>query len=142
MDFKFCTPTPSNSHLTNFTSTNPNTPCTAKNAVRNFINLKNKIVKHQNNFFVHLYELIDTQTKNISKLTHKMMLFEIENKTFCTTNELLNKQKKIKKKRVQIEQSFNVSKASALQSLKSKICIEKINMSKNDNHTKEVILHV
>ena len=29
-----------------------------------------------------------------------------------------------------------------LQFLKSKICIEKINISKNDNHTKEVILHV
>ena len=29
-----------------------------------------------------------------------------------------------------------------LQSLKGKICIEKINMSKNDSRTKEVISHV
>ena len=33
LDFKFHTPTPSNSHPMNFTSTNPNTPRTAKNAV-------------------------------------------------------------------------------------------------------------
>ena len=29
-----------------------------------------------------------------------------------------------------------------LQSLKNKICIEQINMSKNDSHTKEIISHV
>ena len=29
-----------------------------------------------------------------------------------------------------------------LQFLKSKICIEEINMSKNDSHIKEIILHV
>ena len=59
LDFKLHTPTPSNSHLMNFISTNPNTPCTAKNAVQNFINLKNKIIKHQNNSFIHLYKLIN-----------------------------------------------------------------------------------
>ena len=46
LDFKFYTLMPSNSHPTNFTFINPNTPCTAKNAIQNFINLKNKIVKH------------------------------------------------------------------------------------------------
>ena len=91
LDFKFHTPTPSNSHLMNFISINPNTSCTAKNAVQNFINLKNKIAKHQSNFFIHLYKLVGTQTKKIFKLTHKMMLFEIKNKTFHTTNELFNK---------------------------------------------------
>ena len=59
LDFKFHTSTLSNSCPTNFTSTNPNTPCIAKNAVQNFINLKNKIAKHQNYFFIHLYELVD-----------------------------------------------------------------------------------
>ena len=126
----------------NFISINPNTSRTAKNAIRNFINLKNKIVKHQNNFFIHLYKLVDTQTKNVSKLAHKMMLFEIENKTFCTTNELFNKQKKFKKTRVRIEQLFNVLKTSALQFLKNEIHTEKIYMSKNDSCTKEVILHI
>ena len=91
LDFKFHTPTPSNSYPTNFISTNPNTSYTAKNVVRSFINLKNKIAKHQNNFFIHLYKLVDTQIKSISKLTHKIMLFETENKTFCITNELFNK---------------------------------------------------
>ena len=91
LNFKFCTPTLSNFCLTNFISTNPNMPHTAKNAVQNSINLKNKIAKHQNNFFIHLYELVDTQTKNIFKLTHKMMLFETKNKTFCIANELFNK---------------------------------------------------
>ena len=33
LDFKFCTPTLSNSCLTNFIFTNPNMPRTAKNAV-------------------------------------------------------------------------------------------------------------
>ena len=70
------------------------------------------------------------------------MLFETENKTFCITNELFNKQKKTEKIHVQIKQSFNVLKASALQFLKNEICIEETNMSKNDSHTKEIILHV
>ena len=59
LDFKFCMPTPSNFCLINFTFINPNMLCTAKNTVWNFINLKNKIVKHQSNFFIHLYELVD-----------------------------------------------------------------------------------
>ena len=87
----------------NFIFTNLNTPCIAKNAIQNFINLKNKIIKHQNNFFIYLYKLVDTQTKDIFKLMHKMVLFETKNKTFCTTNELFNKQKKIKKTCVRIE---------------------------------------
>ena len=142
LDFKFCTLMPSNFCPMNFIFINPNMSCIAKNIVQNFINLKNKIAKHQNNFFTHLYKLIDIQIKNISKLIHKMILLEIKNKTFHTTNELLNKQKKIKKTCIWIEWLFNVSKVSALQSLKNKIHIEKINMSKNDSHTKEVILHV
>ena len=73
---------------------------------------------------------------------HKMVLFKIKNKTFCITNELLNKWKKIKKIYVRIEWLFNILKISVLQFLKSKICIEEINMSKNNNCTKEVILHV
>ena len=97
LDFKFHIPTSLNFHPTSFTSTNLNISHTAKNIIQNFINLKNKIAKHQNNFFIHLYKLVDTQTKNISKLIHKIMLFEIENKTFHTTNELFNKQKKTKK---------------------------------------------
>ena len=81
----------SNFCLINFIFINLNISCIAKNTVQNFINLKNKIIKHQNNFFIYLYELINIQTKNISKLTHKMVLLEIENKIFCTTNELFNK---------------------------------------------------
>ena len=73
---------------------------------------------------------------------HKMILFEIKNKIFHTINELFSKQKKTKKTCVQIEQSFNVSKANMLQFLKSEIYIEKINMSKNNSHIKEVISHV
>ena len=91
LDFKFCILTPSNSYLINFISINPNTPCIAKNVVQSFINLKNKTAKHQNNFFIYLYKLINIQIKSISKLTHKMMLLEAENKTFYITNELFNK---------------------------------------------------
>ena len=46
LDFKFHIPTLSNFCPTNFTFINPNTPCTAKNAIQSFINLKNKIAKH------------------------------------------------------------------------------------------------
>ena len=46
LDFKFCTSMLSNFCLINFTFINPNTSRTAKNVVRNFINLKNKIAKH------------------------------------------------------------------------------------------------
>ena len=46
LDFKFCIPMLLNFYLTNFTSTNSNTSYIVKNAVQNFINLKNKIVKH------------------------------------------------------------------------------------------------
>ena len=46
LDFKFHTPTPSNFCLTNFRFINLNTSCTAKDTIQNFINLKNKIVKH------------------------------------------------------------------------------------------------
>ena len=46
LDFKFCTPTLSNSCLMNFIFIYPNTLRTAKNALRNSINLKNKIAKH------------------------------------------------------------------------------------------------
>ena len=59
LDFKFYTSTPSNFHLTNFISTNPNMLHIAKNVVQSLINLKNKITKHQNNFFIYLYKLVD-----------------------------------------------------------------------------------
>ena len=59
LDFKFCMPILSNFYPTNFISINPNMPCIAKNIIQSFINLKNKIIKYQNNFFIHLYELID-----------------------------------------------------------------------------------
>ena len=70
------------------------------------------------------------------------MLLETENKIFCITNELFNKPKKIKKTYIQIKQLFNVLEVSMLQFLKSKICIEEINMSKNNSYIKEIILHV
>ena len=46
LDFKFHTSMLSNFHSINFIFTNLNTSCIAKNAVQNFINLKNKITKH------------------------------------------------------------------------------------------------
>ena len=49
LDFKFKTFTLSNSHSINIVSTNPTTSKTTKNAVRNSIELKSKIVTHQNN---------------------------------------------------------------------------------------------
>ena len=91
LDFKLYMPMPLNFCLMNFTFINPNMLCTAKNAVQSFINLKNKITKYQNNFFIYLYKLVDIQAKSIFKLTHKMVLFEVENKIFHTTNELFNK---------------------------------------------------
>ena len=59
LNFKFKTFTPSSFYLTNVASTNPITSKTAKNAVRSFIELKSKIVIHQNNSPSQLYDLIN-----------------------------------------------------------------------------------
>ena len=49
------------------------------------------------NSFNYLYELIDTQVKNIFKLMYKIILLEIKNKISYITNELFSKWKKIQK---------------------------------------------
>ena len=49
----------------NFVSINPNILHMAKDIIQNFVNLKSKIAMHRNNLFNYLYELIDTQIKNI-----------------------------------------------------------------------------
>ena len=46
-------------YSTNVASTNPTMPKTVKNVVWNFIELKSKIVIHQNNSPSQLYDLID-----------------------------------------------------------------------------------
>ena len=46
LDFKFYMPMLLNFYLMNFIFINPNISCIVKDAVQNFINLKNKIVKH------------------------------------------------------------------------------------------------
>ena len=46
LDFKFHISMLLNFYLTNFIFINLNMPCTAKNVVWSFINLKNKIAKH------------------------------------------------------------------------------------------------
>ena len=97
LDFKFKTFTPSNSYPTNIASTNPTTLKTTKNAVQNSIKLKSKIVTHQNNSSNQLYNLIDAQIKNISTLTHQIILLKTKIKNFHTTNEILNKCHKTKK---------------------------------------------
>ena len=100
LNFKPKTPTPLNSRLINIIFINLNTLKTARNAVRNSTNLKSKIAKYQSSFLTHLYELINTQIKDIFKLTHKMMLFKVEIKIFRTINEIFNKQRRVKKIRV------------------------------------------
>ena len=97
LDFKFKTFTPSSSHPINAVSTNPITSKTTKNAVQNSIELKSKIITHQNNSPNQLYNLIDAQIKNISTLTHQMILLKIKIKNFHTVNEILNKHYKTKK---------------------------------------------
>ena len=113
----------------------------AKNVLQNFANLKFKIAKHYNNLFIYLYEPINIQIKNIFKLTHKIMLSKTKNKKFYTTNELLNKWKKIKKMDVWIEKLFNVQKTNILQSIKTKINWNKSNMFENKIYTKKWIAH-
>ena len=114
LNFKFYTFIFLNFHSMNFAFINLNMFCTAKDVVWNFVNLKFKIVMHWNNLFNYSYELIDMQIKNVLKLIHKMVLFEIENKIFCTANEFFSKWKKIKKTHVQIEWLFNIWKMNAL----------------------------
>ena len=59
LNFKFKIFTLSNSYSTNIASMNLTTSKTAKNAVQNFIELKSKIITHQNNSSNQLYDLID-----------------------------------------------------------------------------------
>ena len=59
LDFKFKTFTLLSFCLTNAAFTNSIMPKTAKNVVQNFIELKSKIVIHQNNFSSQLYDLVD-----------------------------------------------------------------------------------
>ena len=97
LDFKFKTFILSNFCPTSIASMNPTMPKTAKNTVWNFIELKSKIVTHQNNSLNQLYNLVDVQTKSISTLMHQMILFKIKIKNFHTINEILNKHCKTKK---------------------------------------------
>ena len=97
LDFKLKIFTLSSFHSTNIASTNPITFKIIKDAVQNFIELKSKIITHQNHSLNQLYNLIDAQTKNILTLTHQIILFKIKIKNFHTTNEILNKHHKIKK---------------------------------------------
>ena len=91
LDFKFCTFTSLNIFQWNLDFINLNIFCIAKNVLQNSANLKFKIVKHHNNFFIYLYELVNVQIKNTSKLMHRMVLFETENKKFHTANESFSK---------------------------------------------------
>ena len=59
LNFKSYTFTPLNSRPPSSASINSNTPRTAKDALRDFINLKSRIAKHQSSFLTHLYELIN-----------------------------------------------------------------------------------
>ena len=63
VNFKPRTPTPSNSHPASSIFTNPNTPHTARDALRGSVNLKFKITRHQSSSPTHLYELVDNQAK-------------------------------------------------------------------------------
>ena len=59
LDFKSKTLTPSNSYLINVAFMNLIIPKIVKDAVQNSIELKSKIVIHQNNFSNQLYDLVD-----------------------------------------------------------------------------------
>ena len=93
LDFESYTFTPSNFHPMNFVFTNPKKSHTARDIIQYFVNLESKIIMHWSNSLDYLYKLIDMQTKSIFKSTDKMVLLEIENETFCTTNEFFNKWK-------------------------------------------------
>ena len=59
LHFKFKMHTLSIFCLISVISTNPNTFKTAKNAIQNFIELKFKIIVHQNNSSNQLYNLVN-----------------------------------------------------------------------------------
>ena len=142
LDFKPRTPTPSNSRPTSSASTIPNTPRTTKDALRNSINLKSRIARHQSSSPTHLYELVDSQAKGISKLAHKMVLLEAEVKTLRTANEQLSKRRRAKKTRLRAEGSLNASEANAIQVQATVVNTEETNMRENEGRTKEVKLRV
>ena len=138
LDFKFYIFTSLNTFQWNLNSINLSIFYITKNVLWNFVNLKSKIVKCHNNSFIHLYKLINTQIKNMSKLMHKMVLLEIKNKKFYTTNELFNKWKKTKKMCVWIKRLFNVQKTNALQFVKIEINQNKSNKFENKIYIKKM----
>ncbi len=137
LDFRSKMSMSTNSFSASVASTNPNTLKTAKDVVRNSTDLKSKIARHYSSSPTHLYKLIKTQTQDISKLAHKIVLLEIEVKTLCTANKILSKYCKANKRRVQAKESLNVSEVVARQSQKNNKNNRDNKISENKNCIEE-----
>jgi hypothetical protein len=114
LDFKPRTPTPSNSRPGSAVSWDPKTPTTAIEAVRGSTILKSRIASHQNSSPTHLYEVVDAQAKGISKLAHRLVLLEAENRGLRIANEVLSKHRRAKKSRLQLGGSLSAPEAEAI----------------------------
>jgi hypothetical protein len=110
-DPKFTTPSPPNLRLNTAKTWTPKTLSTAYKASKSSITLKKKISTYQDNSPTHIFEVVDLITKGLSKLTHRMVLLEAENKEFRTANERQNKRHKIKRTRLQKGGSFSLQEA-------------------------------
>jgi len=80
LDLKLMTPSPPNSSPNTVKTWTPKTLSTAYEATRSSTTLKRKISEHQNSSPTHIFEVVDLVIKGLSKLTHRMVLLEAENK--------------------------------------------------------------
>jgi hypothetical protein len=111
LDLKFTTLSPPNSRPNTAKTWTLKTLSTAYETSKNSITLKRKISIHQDSSPTHIFEVVDLVTKGLSKLTHRMVLFEAENKELRTANERQSKRRKIKRTRLQEGGSLSLQEA-------------------------------
>ena len=114
LDFKPRTPTPLSSQPESVTSWVLKTPTTAYEAAQHSTAIKRKIANHQNSSPTHMYEVIDSQAKGMSKMAHELVLLRAELKDLRTANEQLSKRRRAKRVRLQEGGSLSVQEAEGL----------------------------
>jgi hypothetical protein len=111
LDPKPKTPSPQNSRPNTAGTWTPKTPSTAYEASRSSNTLKRKISAHQNSSPTHILEVVDLVAKGLSKLSHRLVLVEAENKELRTANERHSKRRRTKRTRLQEGGSLSLQEA-------------------------------
>lgn len=114
LDPKPITPSPLVSRLNTPNSQITKTPQTSYDINQQSITIKNKIVRHENSSLTHMYNVIDTQARSMSRIAHKLVLLEAELKEVRAANEVLSKRCRAKKTCLQQGGSLSFQEAEDL----------------------------